>query len=191
METTALAELLIGFLGVALLLGFVTVGVLLYHRHRTAAREHLLHEDLHEQRQDIERREHRITEREERLDTEQRHLDERAHQLGDAEAELEVRRAELLELEAERRSVLESVAGLTAEDAHAELMAAVESDARRSAAILVRDIEKAAADDAERNARKVLATTIQRLASDQTSESVVAVVHLPSDDMKGRVIGRE
>jgi ribonucrease Y len=191
MESTTLAELLVGVLGVVVLLAVATVVLLLVHRQRSSAREHQLHQDLHEQRQDIERREHRITEREERLDGEQRHLDERSHQLTDAEAALESRRAELLDLEADRRAVLEGVAGLTAEEARAELMAAVEADARRSAALLARDIEKAATDEAEKNARKVLATTIQRLASEQTSESVVAVVHLPSDDMKGRVIGRE
>jgi hypothetical protein len=87
-----LAELLIGVIGVMLLLAVVSVGVLLYHRHRSAAREHRLHEDLHEQRQDIERREHRISEREDRLDSEQRHLDERTHQLADAEAALEARK---------------------------------------------------------------------------------------------------
>ena len=191
MESTTLAELLVGVLGVVVLLAVATVVLLLVHRQRSSAREHQLHQDLHEQRQDIERREHRITEREERLDGEQRHLDERSHQLTDAEAALEARRAELLDLEADRRAVLEGVAGLTVEEARAELMAAVEADARRSAALLARDIEKAATDEAEKNARKVLATTIQRLASEQTSESVVAVVHLPSDDMKGRVIGRE
>jgi len=191
METTTLAELLIGVIGVVLLLAVAVVGVLLFHRHRSSAREHRLHEDLHEQRQDIERREHRISEREERLDSEQRHLDERAHQVGDTEAALEARKAELLDLEADRRAVLEGVAALTAEEARAELMTAVESEARRSAALLARDIERTAIDEAEKNARKVLATTIQRLASEQTSESVVAAVHLPSDDMKGRVIGRE
>jgi ribonuclease Y len=191
MVNATLAELLIGVIGVMVLLAVVSVGVLLFHRHRSAAREHRLHQDLHEQRQDIERREHRISEREERLDTEQRHLDERAHQLSDAESALEARKAELLDIEADRRAVLESVAGLTAEDARAELMAAVESEARRSAALLARDIERAAADEAEKNAKKVLATTVQRLAAEQTSESVVAAVHLPSDDMKGRVIGRE
>ena len=144
METTTLAELLIGVIGVVLLLAVAVVGVLLFHRHRSSAREHRLHEDLHEQRQDIERREHRISEREERLDSEQRHLDERAHQVGDTEAALEARKAELLDLEADRRAVLEGVAALTAEEARAELMTAVESEARRSAAVLARDIERTA-----------------------------------------------
>jgi ribonuclease Y len=177
MGTATLTELLVGVLGVVVLLALATVGFLVWHRQRSATREHQLHQDLHEQRQDLERREHRLAEREERLDGEWRRLEERE--------------AELRDVEAERRRVLEEVAGLTADDAHAELMSAVETEARRSAAILARDIEKAAAADAETKARKVLATTIQRLASEQTTESVVTGVHLPSDDMKGRVIGRE
>ncbi|RYU12470.1 ribonuclease Y [Nocardioides iriomotensis] len=177
MGTTTLTELLVGVLGVVVLLALATVGFLVWHRQRSATREHQLHQDLHEQRQDLERREQRLAEREQRLDGEWRRLEERE--------------AELLDVEAERRRVLEDVACLTTEDARAELMSGVEAEARRSAAILARDIEKAATTEAEMKARKVLATTIQRLASEQTTESVVAAVHLPSDDMKGRVIGRE
>jgi ribonucrease Y len=177
MGTTTLTELLVGVLGVVVLLALATVGFLVWHRQRSATREHQLHQDLHEQRQDLERREQRLAEREQRLDGEWRRLEERE--------------AELLDVEAERRRVLEDVACLTAEDARAELMSGVEAEARRSAAVLARDIEKAATTEAEVKARKVLATTIQRLASEQTTESVVAAVHLPSDDMKGRVIGRE
>ena len=177
MGTATLTELPVVVLGAVVLLVVGLGGFLLWHRQRSAAREHQLHQDLHEQRQDIERREHRLAEREQRLDADRQRLDER--------------QAAVRDLEAERRRVLEEVAGLTAEQARAELMAAVEAEARRSAAILARDIERAAVAEAEAQARKVLATTIQRLASEQTTESVVAAVHLPSDDMKGRVIGRE
>jgi ribonucrease Y len=183
--------ILLGVLGLVAALAVATVIVLLLNRQKAADRVQELHEDLQEQRQDIERREHRLAEREERLDTEQRALDDRAQQLAEAETAVESRRAELLDLEEDRRLILERVAGLTAEDAKAELVDTIEHDAKRTAAILARDIERAAQDEAEKRATKVLATTIQRLASEQTSESVVAVVHLPSDDMKGRVIGRE
>ncbi len=191
MSIAGLAELLVVSLAVVVVVAVAMVAVLLVHRSRAAAREGELHEDLHEQRQEIERREHRLAEREERLDAEQRHLDERAHAVSESEAVVETRRAELLDLESDRRAVLEQVAALTAEAAREELLARVEEDARRSAAVLTRDIERAAAEQAEDRARAVLATAIQRLASEQTSESVVAAVHLPSDDMKGRVIGRE
>ncbi|MGZ5416877.1 MAG: ribonuclease Y [Nocardioides sp.] len=184
-------ELLILVLGAVALMAVATVAFLLVHRNRSARREHDLHQDLQEQRQDIERREHRLGEREERLDLEQRHLEERSQQLAEAEATLETRRAELLDLQEERRRVLERVAGLTADDARAQLVETIEADAKRTAAILARDIERAALDEAETRARRILSTAIQRLASEQTAESVVASVPLPSDDMKGRVIGRE
>jgi ribonuclease Y len=184
-------ELLILVLGAVALMAVGTVAFLLVHRNRSTRREHDLHQDLQEQRQDIERREHRLGEREERLDLEQRHLEERSQQLAEAEATLEARRAELLDLEEERRRVLERVAGLTAEDARTQLVETIEADAKRTAAILARDIERAAQDEAETRARRILSTTIQRLASEQTAESVVSSVPLPSDDMKGRVIGRE
>ncbi len=186
-----IVELVVGVLAVVAAMSVVTVVVLLQHRSRAAEREHDLHTDLQEQRQDIERREHRLGEREERLDLELRHLEERSGQLAELESELESRRAELDGLEDERRRLLERLAGLTAEEARRQLMESVESEARRSAAILARDIEKTAQEEAETRARRILSTVIQRLASDQTTESVVASVRLPSEDMKGRVIGRE
>jgi ribonuclease Y len=186
-----IVELLVLVLGVVVAMAVATVAVLLIHRTRATRREHDLHQDLQEQRQDIERREHRLTEREERLDLEQRHLEERSQQLAEVESSLEARRAELVDLEDARRQVLERLAGLTAEDARAQLVESIETEARRSAAILARDIERAAQDEAEVRAKRILSTVIQRLASEQTAESVVATVQLPSDDMKGRVIGRE
>jgi ribonucrease Y len=128
-------------------------------------------------REDIERRERRMTEREARLDVEARELYRRA--------------ADLTRLEDERRATLERVAGLTAAQARDALVAEVENDAKRRAVLSVREIERAAQEEGEAKARRILATVIQRLSSEQTTESVVSVVHLPSDDMKGRVIGRE
>ena len=191
MADLGLFGLLVLVLGVVVVMAVATVAVLLVHRNRSARHEHDLHQDLQEQRQDIERREHRLGEREERLDLEQRHLEDRSQQLSEAEAALESRRLELADLEKERRRVLERAAGLTAEDARLQLIGTIEAEAKRTAAILARDIERAAQDEAEMRARRILSTAIQRLASEQTAESVVASVALPSDDMKGRVIGRE
>src|SRR3954451_1049140 len=183
--------LLLVLLGLVIVMAATTLTVFLLGRHRQTRHEHDLHLDLQEQRQDIERREHRLTEREQRLDDEARHLEDRAHQLTEAESGLDARRTELLDIESERRRTLERLAGLTAEDARAQLVESIETDAKRTAAIMARDIERTAYDEAETRARRMLATVIQRLASEQTSESVVSVVHLPSDDMKGRIIGRE
>ena len=150
-----------------------------------------LRDDIREQRLDIERREHRITEREERLADETRFLEERSRALGDREVELDQRAEALRRLDDERLQVLEQAAGLTAEQARSELVAGVETQAKRDAAIIARDIERAAHDEGERRARQIVVQAIQRVASEQTSESVVSVLHLPSDEMKGRIIGRE
>ena len=165
-----------------LILVVVLVGALIALRRR---------DDPRAERQDLERREQRVAERESRLDAEARHLEERARELGDQHDMLSKARVELAGLEDERRLVLEQTAGLTAEQAKADLVAGIENQARREAVHLVRDIERAAQDEGEARAREIVTASIQRLATDQTTESVVSVLHLPSDDMKGRIIGRE
>ncbi|HEY0471783.1 MAG TPA: ribonuclease Y [Kribbella sp.] len=150
-----------------------------------------IRDDLREQRLEMERREHRVTERDERLDEQHRGIEERQTEVTAQLAELDRRRAEIRDLEDERRRILESVANLTTEQAKAELVAAIEAEAKRHAHTIVRDIERQAVDEGETKARKIITGAVQRLASEQTSESVVSVVHLPSDDMKGRIIGRE
>ncbi|GAA2103251.1 ribonuclease Y [Microlunatus panaciterrae] len=147
--------------------------------------------EMREQRLDLERREQRLAEREERLDAEIRALEERARTLDELKADLKVQRKSLGEAEVEHQQALERVAGLTAEQAKAELVAAVEHEAKRRAVIVERDIERQAIRDGETRARSIIVGAIQRVASDQTSESVVSAVHLPGDDMKGRIIGRE
>jgi ribonuclease Y len=147
--------------------------------------------ELKEQRADLERREQRLTDREERLDADARALDERARHLDEVKAQLKAQRHSLAEVETQHQQALERVAGLTAEQAKAELVAAVEHDAKRQAVLVARDIERQATRDADAKARNIIVGAIQRVASDQTSESVVSAVHLPGDDMKGRIIGRE
>jgi ribonucrease Y len=147
--------------------------------------------DLTAQRQDLERRELRATEREQRLDAEARGLEGRASELVELKAEVDRKTAELRDVEQERRAILERAAGLTAEQAKAELVSAIENQAKREAALLVREIEREANEQGESRAREIITLAIQRLASEQTAESVVAVLHLPADEMKGRIIGRE
>jgi ribonuclease Y len=150
-----------------------------------------LKEEMHELKTDLERREQRLAEREDRLDAELRRVEGRDRELAEHEQALERRKAELTDLEADRRRELERVAGLTAADAKAELVKTIETQAKREAALIVRDIEHEAKEEGETRARRIVTLAIQRVASDQTSESVVSVLHLPSDDMKGRIIGRE
>jgi ribonucrease Y len=148
-------------------------------------------EEAGQLRADLERREARLAEREGRLDGEQRKLEQRATVLETSRAELDTQRAELALLEEERRRVLERAAGLTAGQAKAELVAAIENQAKREAALIVRETENQARRDGEGRARRIVTLAIQRIASEQTSESVVSVLHLPGEEMKGRIIGRE
>jgi len=142
-------------------------------------------------RTDLERREARLAEREHRLDEEVRKLEDRTTALDQLRTDLDHERSDLDRLGEERRQVLEQAAGLTAKQAKAELIAGIENQAKREAAVTVRDIEGNARKDGDKRARKIVTLAIQRIASEQTSESVVSVLHLPGDEMKGRIIGRE
>jgi ribonuclease Y len=142
-------------------------------------------------RSDLERREVRVAEREHRLDGELRRLDQLSEDLDQARKDLDSRQATLDESDARQREALERVAGLTADEAKAELMATMQTQAKREAAVTVREIENEAKKDGQQRARKIITLAIQRVASEQTSESVVSVLHLPNDEMKGRIIGRE
>jgi ribonucrease Y len=151
-----------------------------------------------EQTQDAERRQRRLDERERLLAEEAERLAERDRRISSAELDMSARETALTERESvlaeaeeERRRELERIAALTAEAARQELVESIEAQAKREAAILVRDIENDARSTAEQRARHVVVDAIQRVASEQTAESVVSVLHLPSDEMKGRIIGRE
>lgn len=147
--------------------------------------------ELRELRRDHERREGRLADREQRADVDSADLTTRLTTVAAQEAALSERAEELASAEDAHRAELSRIAGLTTEAARAEVLASAENEARRKAAILSRDIVEEARRNGEAEARKILVGAIQRLASEQTTESVVASVHLPSEDMKGRIIGRE
>ena len=148
-------------------------------------------EEIRQLRADLERREQRIGEREQRLDDESRRLETRRQALEQRGGELDERASALTEAGTRTRTELERVAGLTADAAKGELVATMENQAKREAALTIRDIEATARSEADKRARKIVTLAIQRVASEQTSESVVSVMHLPGDEMKGRIIGRE
>ncbi|GAA0400271.1 ribonuclease Y [Acrocarpospora corrugata] len=151
----------------------------------------ILKNELKELRADLERRENRLGEREQRLDEEARRQSERARKLAETETELADRRVELDQVAEKRRQILERVAGLTAEQAKTELVKEIENQAKREAALIVREIEGDARKEGEKRACKIVTLAVQRVATEQTAESVVSVLHLPGDEMKGRIIGRE
>jgi ribonucrease Y len=147
--------------------------------------------ELRELRADLERREQRLSDREERLDSDVRGLEDKTSQLEELKNELKNQRRMLADLETQQQLTLERIAGMTAEQAKSELVAAVTHDAKRQAVLVARDIERQATREADARAQTIIVGAIQRLASELTSESVVSAVHLPGDDMKGRIIGRE
>jgi ribonuclease Y len=158
----------------------------------------LLNATVKEQAAEVERRAARIDERErlhgeevERLVERERRLATLESDLSKRESALTARESELAKADEVKRRELERIAGLTAETARTELIEAIEVQAKREAAILVRDIETEAKSTADTRARHIVVDAIQRIASEQTAESVVSVLHLPSDEMKGRIIGRE
>jgi len=149
-------------------------------------------------REEIERGERRNDERSEFLDRKFDSLSEReanqdirARELERQEQSLQDRTENIRALEKEARDRLEALAGLTAEEAKTQLMDAMLDEARAEASKDLRDIKEEAARTADREGKKILALSIQRMAADQTAETTVSVVQLPSDEMKGRIIGRE
>ncbi len=144
---------------------------------------------------EVERRilqqEELLARRLEQLDRRESELQVRDRLLGERDKSVAVAEAKLNSAMEEQRRKLEGIAGLTAEEAKRQLMAQVEVESRREAQLLGMRLEEEAKETAQAKAREVLATTIQRLAPDYTVETAVSIVDLPSDDMKGRIIGRE
>jgi len=155
-------------------------------------------QELRTRRSSVEAEERRVGERESALErraesVEQRDRDvgRRASDFGRREKVMQSREEELDRLLAEERRRLEQMAGMSAEDAKGELIRRLEEEAQADAANMLREIRESARRNAEREAKKIVALAIQRIAADTTAESTVSAVSLPNDEMKGRIIGRE
>ena len=135
--------------------------------------------------------ESRLLARDEQLDLRSDMLEQRDRKLLDRERELENARQELALAQQEHVAALERVSGMSAVEAKAQLLEAVRDDAERDGVRIAKAIEKAARDEADDRAREIVITTMQRIAADHTAEHTVSVIHLPNDEMKGRIIGRE
>jgi ribonuclease Y len=154
--------------------------------------------DARGRREEIEREERRLAEREGVLDRkfdmlEQRDKDlgRRTSDFGRREKTVADREQELERLVADEKRRLEQMAGMSAHDAKGELMRRMEEEAQADAANRIREIRETAKRNAEREAKKIVALAIQRIAAEHTAESTVSAVALPNDEMKGRIIGRE
>ena len=142
-------------------------------------------------RQELTQLERRLLQRDEQLDQRTDMLEGRDRKLLDREREIDQSREEVQRAHQEQVAALERVSGLSAEDAKGILLEAVREEAEHDAVKLARAIERKAREEADEKARDVIVTAMQRIAADHTAEHTVTVVHLPSDEMKGRIIGRE
>ncbi|HEY4133074.1 MAG TPA: ribonuclease Y [Gemmatimonadaceae bacterium] len=149
-------------------------------------------------REEVEREERRLTERETTLDRKyevienrDKELGRRASEFGRREKSMTDREADLEKLIGEERRRLEQMAGMSAQDAKNELVRRMEEEAQADAANRIREIRESAKRNAEREAKKIIALAIQRIAAEHTAETTVSAVSLPNDEMKGRIIGRE
>ena len=149
-------------------------------------------------RQEIAALEKRVQQKEENLDRKLAQQERREEEYGakeravsDAQRRLEEKQADVQRLIEEQRIRLAQISGLTAVDAKRDLVKSVENEARLESAGLIRRIEEEANEQATQKARRIIGMAIQRLASDTVVEATVSVVELPSDDLKGRIIGRE
>ena len=142
-------------------------------------------------RTELQNLERRLLSRDEQPDQRADMLEEKSRKINDREREIEHQRDELGRLNLERVAALEQVSGLSAADAKGMLLEAIREEAEHDAVKLARSIERRAREEANEKAREVIVTAIQRVAADHTAEHTVSVVHLPSDEMKGRIIGRE
>ena len=147
--------------------------------------------DNKERRKEIQVLESRMSEREASIDRRAESLDKREHALSSQQGQIAKAEKDLEDLIAEERDRLEHLAGMTADQAREELLNRVREDVSRDAAAIIRESEARAREEADKRARNIVGIAIQRVAADHTAESTVSVVHIPSDDMKGRIIGRE
>ena len=150
-----------------------------------------LDKEVRDRRNEVTRLERRVNQREEALDKKLDNLEAREESINDKYREAERLEEEAAQLHAQQSQELERIANMTMEDAKAILMNRIQKDAYHDAAVMVREIESHAKEEADKKARDIIALAIQRCAADHVAETTVSVVALPNDDMKGRIIGRE
>jgi ribonuclease Y len=148
-------------------------------------------EEFRTRREEVKRQEERLSQKDQAAEAKIDELGRRAEELDDRDRTLQMVRQQLEHAAEQHRRRLEQVAQMTAQEARDALKAQVIDEARREAMATVREIEQRAREQGEERARKIVTIAIQRVASEHTSESTVSVFSLPSEDMKGRIIGRE
>nr|WP_167956799.1 ribonuclease Y [Anaerosporobacter faecicola] len=150
-----------------------------------------LEKETKERRAELQRYEKRVLTKEETLDRKTEALEKKESKLSVKENELDKIRAEVEELHDRRLQELEKISGLTSEQAKDYLLKTVEDEVKHETALLVKELESKAKEEAEKKAKDYVVTAIQKCAADHVAESTISVVQLPNDEMKGRIIGRE
>ena len=150
-----------------------------------------LDKEVRDRRREVSRLESRVNTREEQLDKKMDNPELREEQLNEKHREAERLEAEAQEMHDRQQQELERIANMTSEEAKNILIDRVQKDAYHDAAVMVREIEQRAKEEADKKARDIISTAIQKCAADHVAETTVSVVALPNDDMKGRIIGRE
>ncbi len=150
-----------------------------------------LDKEIKERRAEAQRQEKRLVQKEETLDKKMDNLENKENQLQERMAELEKERAELDNFKDKQVAELERISGLTKDDAKDYLISILRDSLAHDLAVIIRDAESKAKDEADKKAKELITLAVQKCAADHTSETTVSVVPLPSDDMKGRIIGRE
>ena len=141
--------------------------------------------------QRVNQREESLDRRVESLDTREKSLDSREHQISSMQGQLDRRQRDLDESEEQIGIRLQQVAGMTADEAKTELLDTLKDEVAHESAAIIRDSEARTKAEADKKARSILSLAIQRVAADHTAETTVSAIHIPSDDLKGRIIGRE
>ena len=150
-----------------------------------------LDREIKERRSEVSRQENRINQKEEVLDKKSDNLEKKEQSLTSKLRALEKREQEITEIKQKQTEELERISGMTRDEAKSILIREIEMTARHDAAVMVKEIEQEAKESAERTAKNIVAMSIQKVAADHVAETTVSVVNLPSDEMKGRIIGRE
>jgi ribonuclease Y len=153
--------------------------------------QHEAEEEARAKRAELAALESRLLQRDAQLDARSDMLEQRDHKLLEREREFERSRQELTQAHQQQVEALERVGGMTAAEAKTQLVEAVREEAERDAVRMAKTIEREAREDAEARAREIVITAMQRIAADHTAEHTVSAIHLPNDEMKGRIIGRE
>lgn len=144
-----------------------------------------------ERLREVRAAENRVSQREESLDRRVESLDAREHQISSMQGQIERREHDLDAAEKEVGRRLERVAGMTPDEAKAELLDSLKDQVAHESAAIIRDAEARAKAEADKKSRMILSLAIQRVAADHSAENTVSTIHIPSDDLKGRIIGRE